>query len=362
MSGSGLGWGLLGVLAFSFTLPFTRIAVGSDTGLDPLFVGAGRAVVAGILAAVVLLAFRVPLPEPRQWAHLVPVSAGVVAGFPILTSLAMRHTTAGHAAVIIGLLPAATAVVAVLLTHERPSARFWCGVGLGVVATVLFSIAAHGSVAGGGIPDVLLVGAVALGAVGYAQGGRMARELGSWQTICWALVLAFPVMAFLSARSYHLHPPTGITVDEWLAFGYVSVISMFLGFFAWYRGLAIGPMTTVSQVQLVQPVLSLLWAILLLDEQLTPTLIIGAIAVVGATAFTVRARVRLGVAGPVRLHTDHLVDQLVVVGDVDVASDRDGIERNSHRQPRAQYDDGLCDVMAVEEADVAQQRAQRAGR
>ena len=286
-------WGLLGVLAFSFTLPFTRIAVGdaTSTGLDPLFVGAGRAVVAAALAALVLLAFRVPFPDAGQWLRLVPVSAGVVAGFPILTSIAMRHTTAGHGAVIIGLLPAATAVVAVMLTRERPSSRFWVGVGVGVIATVAFSVAAHGSVAGGGRSDVYLIAAVVLGAVGYAQGGRMSRELGSWQTICWALILALPVMALLAARSYHLHPPVDISAHQWSAFAYVSVISMFLGFFAWYRGLAIGPMTTVSRVQLVQPVLSMLWAVLLLGEHLTTTLVVGAVAIVGATAFTVRSRV-----------------------------------------------------------------------
>lgn len=288
---TGVAWGLLGVAAFSFTLPFTRIAVEGPNALDPFVVGCGRAVVATILATIALAVCRVRVPTPRQWLRLVPVSLGVVAGFPILTSVAMRETTAGHAAVVIGLLPAATAVVAVLMTGERPSPRFWFGAALGVFATVMFTIAAHGSLAGGGISDLYLVGAVGLGALGYAQGGRMARELGSWQTICWALVLAAPVMIVASAFALHAHPPHA-SAGQWWAFAYLAGISMFLGFFAWYRGLAIGPMSTVSQIQLVQPVLSVCWAIWLLGEELTPALALGGIAVLACAAFTVRSRVR----------------------------------------------------------------------
>ncbi|MFT4126913.1 MAG: DMT family transporter [Gordonia sp. (in: high G+C Gram-positive bacteria)] len=286
---AGLLWGLLGVIAFAFTVPCTRIAV--DAGLDPILIGGGRAVVAAALATLTLGAVRVPFPTQRQWVRLIPVSLGVVVGFPVLTSLALPHTTAGHAAVVIGMLPAATAVVAALLTRERPSARFWCGAALGVAATATFTLTAHGSLGGAGRADLYLVGAVVLAALGYAQGGLLSRELGSWQTICWALVLAAPVMAAATAMTLAAHPPR-VGATGWVAFGYLAAISMFLGFFAWYRGLAIGPMTTVSQIQLGQPVLTVAISAVLLGESLTWPILLGGAAVIACAAVTVRARIR----------------------------------------------------------------------
>lgn len=291
---SGLVWGFVGVAAFSFSVPLTRIAVGSagTPGLDPLLVGCGRAVVAAALAVVALGVTRTRFPTARQWLRLVPVAAGVVVGFPLFTSLALRHSDSGHAAVIVGLLPAMTAVVAVTLTRERPGVRFWIGASAGAIATVTFALLAHGGASSSSIDDVYLLCAVVLGAVGYAQGGILARELGAWQTICWALVLALPVMAMASARSIHLRPPTDISAAHWTSFGYLCAVSMFLGFFAWYRGLAIGPMTVVSQAQLVQPVLSVAWAALLLRESVSLGVIAGGIAVIACAAFTVRSRTR----------------------------------------------------------------------
>ncbi|OBA62042.1 hypothetical protein A5777_03035 [Gordonia sp. 852002-10350_SCH5691597] len=280
--------------AFSFSVPLTRIAVGSagTPGLDPLLVGCGRAVVAAALAVVVLGVARTRFPTARQWLRLIPVAAGVVVGFPLFTSLALRHSDSGHAAVIVGLLPAMTAVVAVTLTRERPGARFWIGASAGATATVTFALLAHGGASSSSIDDVYLLCAVVLGAIGYAQGGILARELGAWQTICWALVLALPVMAMASARSIHLRPPTDISAAQWTSFGYLCAVSMFLGFFAWYRGLAIGPMTVVSQTQLVQPVLSVAWAALLLRESVSLGVVAGGIAVIACAAFTVRSRTR----------------------------------------------------------------------
>ncbi|WLP92085.1 DMT family transporter [Gordonia sp. NB41Y] len=289
---SGIGWGLVGVVAFSFTVPFTAIAVRHDggTGLTPVQLAAGRAVIAALLAVAVLVACRVRPPTRRQIIRLLPVSFGVVAGFPLLTSMALPQVPAGHAAVVIGVLPAATAVVAVLLTGERPSPRFWVGATAGVLVTVVFTVLAHGSVTGGGLADLYLAGAVVAAAIGYAQGGRMSRELGSWQTICWALVLAAPVMAVVAGADVVAHPPQA-TTGQWAAFGYLAAVSMFLGFFAWYRGLAIGPITTVSQTQLVQPVLSVGWSVVLLGETPTPALVIGGLAVIACAAFTVRSRI-----------------------------------------------------------------------
>jgi drug/metabolite transporter (DMT)-like permease len=289
-SRAGLGWGLLGVVAFSFTVPFTRVAV---AGLSPLFVGSGRAVVAAVLAAVALGCTRQARPTGAQWARLAVVAGGVVAGFPLLTSYALTTASAGHSAVVIALLPAATAVMAVLRGGERPPASFWGTAVAGAVAALAFA-----SLSGGGFgppswSDVLLFGAVAAAAVGYAEGGLLARELGSWQTVSWALVLSSPVMIALAAGSAIHRPPAG-TATQWAAFAYLAVVSMFLGFFAWYRGLAIGPMARVGQVQLAQPVLGIGWAALLLGEQVTWATVLGGVAVVLCAAVAVRVRLDRG--------------------------------------------------------------------
>ncbi|WP_338315602.1 DMT family transporter [Streptomyces bohaiensis] len=283
---AGLGWGLLGVAAFSLTVPLTRIAV---EGLPPLFVGAGRAVVAALLAAVALAATRSPLPRGRQWVRLAVVAAGIVLGFPLLTSAALTTAPAGHSAVVIALLPAATAAVAAVRCGERPPGRFWAAVAAGAVATVAFAAAAGGGAADRGVADLLLLAAVAAGAVGYAEGGLLARELGAWRTVSWALVLAAPVTVPLTAAAALPQPPSA-TPGQWAAFAYLGMVSMFLGFFAWYRGLALGPMTRVSQVQLVQPVLTVAWAALLLREPFDATVVAGAVAVVLCAGAAVRSR------------------------------------------------------------------------
>ncbi|MFB2580598.1 DMT family transporter [Herbiconiux sp. P15] len=287
----GLVWGFVGVLAFSFTLPFTRIAVAE---FDPLLVGAGRAVVAAGLAAVVLLVTRTRLPARALWPRLLVVAAGVVVGFPFLTSFALQTSPASHGAVVIGLLPAATAAVAVLRGRERPSRLFWVASLAGAAAVIGFTVLSGGGLGGLHLSDLLLLGAVVAAATGYAEGGLLSREIGSWQTICWALVAAAPVMVVLSAVSLSAHPldPADISPQAWLSFAYVAVISMFLGFFAWYRGLAIGPIATVSQMQLLQPVLTLAWAALLLAEPLTPLTLLGALAVIACAALAIRSRVR----------------------------------------------------------------------
>ena len=284
--------GLVGVLVFSFTLPLTRTAVRT---LDPLLVGAGRAAVAGLLAALVLAVTRTPRPPRHLLPRLLLVVAGVVAGFPLLTSAAMRDLPAAHGAVVIGVLPAATAVVAVLRTRERPGAGFWAAGAAGLVAVVVFVALSGGGLGGVGAGDALLLGAVALAAVGYAEGGLLARELGAWQTICWALLLALPPMAALTA----LGASSGRTSADWAgwaSFAYLALFSTFLGFFAWYRGLAIGPMTSVSQVQLVQPVLTIAWAALFFGEELGAGVVAAAAAVLVCAATAVRARVRVAPA------------------------------------------------------------------
>lgn len=294
---SGLLWGLLGVVAFSFTVPFTRVAVDA---LSPLFIGSGRAVVAAFLAALALAVTRQRRPTGAQWGRLAIIAAGVVVGFPFFTSYALASVPAAHGAVVIALLPAATAVMAVIRGRERPPISFWVLAGLGAVAALAFA-----SIQGGGfgrleLADLLLFGAVIAAAVGYAEGALLARELGAWQTVSWALIVAAPVMLGLMVVSIANDPPSAAPI-EWAAFGYLAVVSMYLGFFAWYRGLAIGPIARVSQVQLVQPVLSILWAAALLGEPLTVATVLGGVAVIACAAVAVRVRTRTAAAQPIDL-------------------------------------------------------------
>jgi drug/metabolite transporter (DMT)-like permease len=281
-----LWWGLIGIVAFSFTVPFTRVAV---EGLSPLFIGSGRAVVAGVLAALALMLTRQRFPHRVQWLRLAVVAGGVVIGFPILTSYALTVAPASHGAVVIALLPAATAVMAVIRGKERPPVVFWVMSGVGAVAAIGFGFVHSGGAGGMHWSDLLLLGAVISAAVGYAEGGLLARELGAWQTVSWALVLALPLMLVLTVASMAQVPLQASPV-QWAAFCYLGGVSMFLGFFAWYRGLAIGPMTRVSQVQLAQPVLSIVWAALLLGESLTWATIAGGAVIILCAGVAVRVR------------------------------------------------------------------------
>lgn len=274
--------------AFSFTIVFTKVATG---GLSPLFIGAGRAVVAAAIAIAALTLTRQALPRGRHWARLAVVAAGVVAGFPLLTSYALTVVPASHGAIVVALLPAATAVCAVLRGRERPPVTFWVLAAAGALAAVVF-VMVHGAGLGHlSWPDLLLFGAVLAAAIGYAEGGLLARELGAWQTVSWALVVAAPVMLALTTLAVVQQPPHA-TPAQWAAFGYLAAVSMYLGFFAWYRGLAIGPMTQVSQVQLIQPVLTLGWAALLLHEQLALSTVLGGAVVIGCAALAVRVSLR----------------------------------------------------------------------
>ncbi|VXC57329.1 Uncharacterized transporter YdeK [Arthrobacter sp. 9AX] len=285
---SGIWLGLAGVAAFSFTVPFTKVAVAS---LSPLFIGSGRAVVAAILAGLALALTRQRLPHGMQWARLAVVAAGVVIGFPLLTSFALTSTPASHGAVVIALLPAATATAAVIRGRERAPRTFWLVTGLGACAAIVFASLSSGGFGQLNWTDLLLLGSVAAAAIGYAEGGMLARELGAWQTVSWALVLASPLMVLLTAVSIAQQPPSAGLV-QWMAFAYLGVISMFLGFFAWYRGLAIGPIASVSQMQLIQPVLTICWAGLLLGESLTWPTVFGGVAVIFCAGAAVRVRLK----------------------------------------------------------------------
>ncbi len=284
------------MLAFSFTVPFTRVAV---AGLSPLFIGSGRAVVAAVLAALALALTRQRPPRGTQWWRLAVVAAGVVLGFPLLTSLALATASASHGAVVIALLPAATAVMTVVRTGERPGLAFWIAATIGAVAAVVFAALQGGGLGSLSWHDLLLFAAVLAAAVGYAEGGLLARELGAWQTISWALIVAAPLTMLLTGVAIAQQPPSA-TPTEWAAFGYLAVFSMFLGFFAWYRGLEIGPMAQVSQVQLVQPVFTLVWASMLLREPVGWLTMLGALAVIASAALAVRTRIRTPTLPPER--------------------------------------------------------------
>ena len=287
----GLFFGFLGVLMFSFTLPMTHIAVAE---LAPLFISNGRAVVAGTLAIAVLAISRQARPRGSQWWRLAIVAGGVIFGFPLFTSFALQTVPSSHGAVVIGLLPAATAVAAVIRGRERPSLAFWIASGAGVLAVILFVALAAGGLQGLRPGDLLLLGAVVTAAIGYAEGALLSREIGSWQTICWALVLSLPITITITTVNVLPGWPQA-SAPAWLAFAYMALFSMFLGFFAWYRGLAIGPIASVSQIQLVQPVLTIVWSALLLGEQLDWLVWVGALVVIACAAIAVRSRVRVRV-------------------------------------------------------------------
>jgi drug/metabolite transporter (DMT)-like permease len=285
LGSSAAVWGGLGVLAFSFSLPATRVAVAE---LHPTIVGLGRALVAAALAAALLSIRREPVPARSDVPRLLLTGVGVVIGFPILSSLALRELSSAHASVIVGLLPAATAAFAVARGGERPGRGFWAAAVAGLAAVLAF--AGTQGASGLATADLYVLGAVALCAFGYAEGATLSRRYGGWQVICWALVLTAPALVPVVAVAVALDGLSA-SADAWLGFAYVALFSMFLGFFAWYRGLALGGIARIGQIQLAQPVLTLVWAALLLGEEVTPATVAAALAVLACVGLTQRARV-----------------------------------------------------------------------
>jgi len=277
----GMLLGLAGVAIFSLTLPFTRLAVRE---LDPLFLTLGRALGAAVLAGGWLRLRRAALPGRAALWPLAIVALGCVLGFPLLSSIAMRSVPASHGAVLAGLLPLATALYAALRGYERPSKGFWLVALLGTSLVLVFAL----SQGGGALQraDLLMFGAIAAAAAGYAEGGRLARRLGGQEVICWALVLAAipAALLLLTLPGDRLARLATAGPASWLAFGYVTMFSMFIGFFFWYRGLALGGVARVGQVQLLQPFLSLAGAAVLLGETLTMANVGFALAVIATVA------------------------------------------------------------------------------
>jgi drug/metabolite transporter (DMT)-like permease len=269
----GWGSGLLGVIIFSGSLPATRVAV---AGFEPVFLTSARAVIAAVLGVVLLAALKAKRPARSDLGPLAVVALGVVVGFPLLTALALQHVTAAHSIVFVGLLPLATAIFGVLRGGERPKPVFWIFSVIGSLSVVGFAVSRGG--AGSLAGDLLMVAAIVACGLGYAEGAVLSRRLGGWQVICWALVLALPVMTAVAIATL----PSTWTVGgaAWLGLAYVSVFSMLIGFVFWYRGLALGGIAKVGQLQLLQPFFGLVLAALLLHEPV-------AISMVAVTAVIV---------------------------------------------------------------------------
>ena len=273
----GLWLGLLGVTIFAMTLPMTRLAVGaaSDPQLPPAFVTAGRAAFAGLLSALYLALTGAPRVQRRHLPALAASALGTVVGFPLFLSLALRQVDAMHAAVVTGLMPLATAVAAAIYLRQRPSNGFWACAVLGCAMVLAFAAyQGHGSLSGA---DGLLLLAVLSTAIGYVAGARVAAELPAQQVICWVLVISLPLTVPAMLATWPAQP---VRASAWGGFVYVTLFSMWLGFFAWYRGLALGGTVRVSQVQLVQPFLALLFAVPVLGEKLQPTTVLFSLAVI----------------------------------------------------------------------------------
>lgn len=274
------GWlnGFIGVLIFSGSLPATRLAV---LDFDPLFLTVVRATLAGLLALAVLLLFKERRPGRGQLFSLGIVALGVVVGFPLLTALALRHVTSAHSIVFLGLLPMATAMFAVLRGGERPRPAFWLFSVIGALLVVGYAMAQGVSAAPLG--DLLMLCAVLVCGLGYAEGAALSRSLGGWQVISWALVLALPFMAVATAL---LMPPSfgNVHLAGWLSLGYVALFSMFIGFVFWYRGLAQGGIATVGQLQLLQPFFGLALAATVLGEQVSWGMLGVTVGVIGCVA------------------------------------------------------------------------------
>lgn len=276
---------MLGVAAFSLTFPGTAWAL---TGLGPWTVTTCRVVLAALIAGGALAALRVPVPARRHWPGLLVVAAGVVVGFPLLTTLALQTSTTAHAAVVVGLLPLTTAALSAVRTGVRPSRTFWAAALAGAVVVIAFALQQSGGAPTVG--DLYLFAALPVCAAGYAEGGRLAGHMPGWQVIGWALVGCLPLSVLgavlaLSAEDVHLGG-RAVAGLLWLAVG-----SQFVGMVVWYRGMAAIGVTRASQLQLAQPLLTLVWSVLLLGEKLTPAAPIAAVAVLVCIGVTQRARV-----------------------------------------------------------------------
>jgi len=256
----GMLLGIVAVSAFGLTLPATKLVI---PYLDPLFIGLGRAVLATLFAVIFLVWFRQSLPTKKQVYRLIIIALGVVIGFPVFSSWAMQYVPASHGGVVVGLVPLATAIAGVLISHERPSIVFWLVGCVGCLMVISYTL-----LQGAGelhMADVALLLSVISAAVGYAVGAKLSKELGGWQVICWALVIAFPFI-LIPAMIYAPEDLFALPVSVYGGFLYLALISQLFAFFVWYKGLALGGIARVSQTQLLQPFMTIFASVLMLGE------------------------------------------------------------------------------------------------
>ncbi|HEX5567516.1 MAG TPA: DMT family transporter [Streptomyces sp.] len=287
-AGRGILFAALGVVAFSLTFPATAWSL---EGMGPWTVTSARVVLGALLACATLAVARVPPPARRHWPGLAVVALGCVIGFPLLTTLALMTSSTAHAAVVVGLLPLTTAVYAALRTGSRPSRAFWVAALAGAGVVVAFALRESGGAPASG--DLFLFAALLVCAAGYGEGGRLAHELPGWQVISWALVLCLP-LAVLGTAVALLAEPVRLTAHSVAGLLWVAAGSQFLGLMVWYRGLARAGVARASQLQLAQPLLTLVWSVALLGEHLSPAAPVAALAVLVCIAVTQRARDRSG--------------------------------------------------------------------
>jgi len=275
----GMILGILGVICFGLTLPATRFVI---SFFDPIFIGLGRAVIASLIAVLFLIFSNSNIPSLQQFYQLFGVAGGIVLGFPILSACAMQTVPASHGGVLLGIMPLATAIVGALVSNERPSFSFWLFGIIGSIIVVIFALLqGFGSFQKG---DFFLVGAIISASIGYAVGGKLSKEIGGWQVICWALVISFPFIIVPTVLKIPEVPIDGFPTNVIISFLYLALVSQFFGFFLWYKGLALGGIARVSQTMLLQPFVTLFASALLLFESITFETIIFTLLIVVTVA------------------------------------------------------------------------------
>ncbi|KOO48616.1 DMT family transporter [Priestia koreensis] len=270
----GLLLGAIGVICFSLTLPATRVAV---EYFGATIVGLGRTVAASILVGIILFIRKEALPSRQHFKSLLIIAFGTVLGFPLLTSFSMESLPVSHGAVEVALLPLSTAGFSIIRGGERPSLKFWLSSIIGSLAVIVYAI--HLGLGSFQLADFALIAAIIILGLSYAEGGKLAKELGSWQVIAWSIMIGAPFFVLPVIFQFSpsmLHAP----IEAWGGFLYLTIVSQFLAYVAWYKGMALGGIARVSQIQYLQPFLMIMFAGLFLGESITLFTMITALIVV----------------------------------------------------------------------------------